>query len=62
MKYLVFYNLLIRIYINRIENRITFRIKSGYYLKLLTVETKKLVESTKSNINKDKNCEYLPHF
>ena len=62
MKYLVFYNLLIRIYINRIENRITFRIKSGYYLKLLTVETKKLVESTKSNINKDKNYEYLPHF
>ena len=62
MKYLVFYNLLIRIYINRIENRITFRIKSGYYLKLLTVETKKLVESTKSNINKDKNCEYLPDF
>ena len=26
----------IRIYINKIENRITFRIKTGYYLELLT--------------------------
>ena len=26
----------IRIYVNRIENRITFKIKSGYYLELLT--------------------------
>ena len=25
----------IRIYVNRIENRITFKIKSGYYLELL---------------------------
>ena len=25
----------IRIYINKIENRITFKIKAGYYLKLL---------------------------
>ena len=26
------------IYINEIENRITFKIKAGYYLKLLTPE------------------------
>ena len=26
----------IRIYINKIENRITFKIKTGYYLELLT--------------------------
>ena len=31
----------IRIYVNRIENRITFKIKSRYYLELLTPETMK---------------------
>ena len=29
----------IRIYVNKIENRITFKIKTGYYLELLTPET-----------------------
>ena len=28
----------IRMYVNRIENRITFKIKNGYYLELLTPE------------------------
>ena len=36
-------NFSIRIYVNKIENRITFKIKSGLYLKLLTPETKKLL-------------------
>ena len=36
----------IEIYVNQIENRITFRIKAGYYLKLLTPEMMKLLEST----------------
>ena len=36
----------IRMYINRIENRITFKIKNGYYLELLTPETMKLLGST----------------
>ena len=35
----------IRICVNRIENRITFKIKSGYYLELLTPETMKLLGS-----------------
>ena len=52
----------IRIYVNKIENRITFKIKSGYYLKLLTPETMKLLESTKSKITKDKNDENVPHL
>ena len=30
----------IRIYINKIENRVTFKIKTRYYLELLTSETK----------------------
>ena len=38
----------IRIYINRIENRITSKIKNGYYLELLTPETMKLLGSTES--------------
>ena len=47
----------IRIYINKIENRITFKIKTGYYLELLTPETMKLLGSTKSKITKDENGE-----
>ena len=47
----------IRIYVNRIENRITFKIKNGYYLELLTPETMKLLGSTESKITKDKNGE-----
>ena len=44
------------IYLNKIENRITFKINTGYYLELLKSETMKLLGSTKSRINKDKNC------
>ena len=36
----------IRMYINKIENRITFKIKSGYYIDFLTPETMKLLGST----------------
>ena len=35
------------IYINKIENRITFKVKTGYYLEHLTTETMKLFGSTK---------------
>ena len=52
----------IRIYINKIENRITFKIKSGYYLELLTPETMKLFRSAESRITKDKNGENVPHL
>ena len=52
----------IRMYINRIENRITFKIKNGYYLELLTPETTKLLGSTESKITKDKNGENVPHL
>ena len=49
-------------YINRIENRITFKNKNGYYLELLTPETMKLLGSTESNLTKDKNSENVPHL
>ena len=52
----------IRIYVNKIENRITFKIKNGYYLELLTPETMRLLGSTKSKITKNKNGEEVPHL
>ena len=42
----------IKIYIDKIENSITFKIKTGYYLELLTSEIMKLLGSTKSKITK----------
>ena len=52
----------IRIYVNKIENRITFKIKNGYYLEILTPETMKLLESTVSKMNNDKNGENVPNL
>ena len=45
----------IKIYVNKTDNRITFKIKNGYYLELLTPETMKLLGSAKSKITKNKN-------
>ena len=50
----------IRIYINKIENRVIFKLKTGYHLEFLTSETMKLLDSTKSKITKDKNSESVP--
>ena len=50
------------IYINKIENRITFRIKNGYSLELLAPETMKLLWSTENKISKDKNGENVLHL
>ena len=47
----------IKIYINKIENRIKFKIKTEYYLELLTPETTKLLGSSKSKITKNENGE-----
>ena len=52
----------IQIYVIKIENRITFKIKKGYSLELLTKETMKLLGSTKNKITKDKNGENVPHL
>ena len=52
----------VRMYISRIENRITFKVKNGYYLKLLMPETMKLLGSTESKITKDKNGKNVPHI
>ena len=52
----------IKIYVNKIENRTTFKIKSGYTHELLTKETMKFPGSTESKITKDKNGENVPHL
>ena len=55
-------NLSIRIYVNEIENRITFKIKNGYSLELLKPETMKLLGSTGKKNNQDKSVENGPHL
>ena len=52
----------IRIYVNKIENRVSFKIKNGYYLGLLTPKTMKLLRSTESKITKVKNGENVLHL
>ena len=52
----------IHIYVNKIKNRVTFKIKDAYSLELLTPETMKLLESTKNKITKNKNGENVPHL
>ena len=52
----------VQIYVNKIENRITFKIKDGYSLELPTPETMKLLGSTKNKITEDKNGENVPHI
>ena len=52
----------IQIYVNKIGNRITFKIKNGYSLELLRKETMKLLGSAKNKITKDKNGENVPHL
>ena len=55
-------NLTIRTYANKIKNRITFKIKNGYNLTLLTSETMQLLWSTENKITKDENVESVPHL
>ena len=42
-----------KMYVNNVESETTFKIKTGYYPKLLTPETMKSLESTQSKITKD---------
>ena len=47
----------VKIYINKVENIITFKIKNRYNLELLIPDTMKLLGSTENRITKDKNGE-----
>ena len=50
----------ILIYINRINNRLVFKIKYGYKLELQTPETMELSSNTKKLIDKTKYREIVP--
>ena len=52
----------IKMYINKIESKITFKIKNEYSLELLTPETIKLLGSTDNKRTKDKRGENVPHL
>ena len=52
----------VKVYVSNIENRITFRIKNGYSLEFLILETMKLLGITENEITKDKNSENAPHL
>ena len=50
------------IYINRISNRLMFKVKDGYRLELQTPETMKLFGSRKNLIDKTKHRENVPNL
>ena len=47
-------------FVNRIQNRIVFMIKTGYILELLSPETMKLLGNTKKDADQNKNGENVP--
>ena len=52
----------VQIYVNKIENRVTFKIVNWYSLELLTVKTIKLLGSIKNKIIKGENGETVHHL
>ena len=47
---------------NTVNNRIVFKVKTGYKLELLSKETMKLLGSAKDIIDSDKNSENVPRL
>ena len=52
----------IKIYVTKIENSITFKIKTGYYVELLTLEIMKLLRSTERKITNNEYCENVAYL
>ena len=52
----------VQIYVNKIKNRIVFKIKAGYKLELLPEETMQLLGSSKKVIDKNKDGEIVPRL
>ena len=50
----------VQIYPNKIKNKIVFKIKAGYKLEFLSLETMKLLGGTKKEVDKDKDGEDVP--
>ena len=55
-------NLPAEIYLNKIKNRIVFKIKTRYKLELLVKETMQLLGSSKKDIDQNKNGELVPRL
>ena len=45
----------VQILVNKIKNRIVFKIKTGYKLELLSSKTMRLLGNTKKDVDQDKN-------
>ena len=52
----------VQIYVNKIKNRIVFKIKTGYKLELLSEETMQLLESSEKVIVQNKDGEIVPRL
>ena len=52
----------IMIYVNKKENRMTFKTKTGYYFELSMPVKMKLLGNTNSKLTKDENSENVPHL
>ena len=52
----------VKTYVDKMENRITFKIKTGYYLELLIPETVNLLQSTENERAKNKNGDNVAHL
>ena len=52
----------LKIYINKIQNRITFKVKTGWSLELLTKETQKLLGSKATKIDSNRNGDQVPEM
>ena len=49
----------VQIYVNKIKNRIVFKVKTGYKLELLSKETMQLLESSKQDVDQNKDGEIV---
>ena len=52
----------VQIYVNKIKNRIVFKIKTGSKLELLLKETTQLLRSSKKDIDLNKDGEIVPRL
>ena len=48
--------------VNKIRNGIKFKIKTGFYLELVTPETIKILGCTKNKMTKDESGANVPHL
>ena len=55
-------NPVIRIFVSKIEKRITFKIKTGYYLELFKFKMMELLENSQNKITEIENGENMPHL